>query len=84
MTIEKIEIENFRGFKGKHEVVFQPDVNVFVGVNGAGKSSVLDVLGATIGALILEITANNYHPPLLLSNADVSFETNETTIKTFF
>ena len=45
MRIEKIEIENFRGFKGKHEVVFQPDINVFVGTNGAGKSSILDLIG---------------------------------------
>ena len=51
MTIEKIEIENFRGFKGKHEVVFQPDVNVFIGVDGAGKSSILDLLGKIIGTL---------------------------------
>jgi DNA repair exonuclease SbcCD ATPase subunit len=32
MRIEKLEIENFRGFKGKHTVEFQSNVNVFVGV----------------------------------------------------
>jgi predicted ATP-binding protein involved in virulence len=52
MRIEKIEIENFRGFKGKHEVSFHPNLNVFVGVNGAGKSSVLDLIGMFIYDLI--------------------------------
>lgn len=83
MKIEKIEIENFRGFRGKHEVVFQPDVNVFVGVNGAGKSSVLDLLGNILGFLIHEITPN-YKTPLALDNADVSFETMKTRLTAIF
>ena len=83
MTIEKIEVENFRGFKGKHEVVFQPDVNVFVGVNGAGKSSVLDVLGIIMGDLISKIT-HYYYSPLALGSGDVSFETPQTVIKAAF
>lgn len=83
MKIEKIEIVNFRGFKGKHAVVFQPDVNVFVGVNGAGKSSILDLLGDIMGLLIHEITPN-YNSPLRLEYSDISFGTGKVEIKAAF
>lgn len=41
MRIDKLHIQNYRGFK---EVTFQlnPHFNVFIGDNGAGKTSVLD------------------------------------------
>ncbi|MDR2344557.1 MAG: AAA family ATPase [Planctomycetaceae bacterium] len=42
MHIKKILIENFRGIR-KMELELHPKLNVFIGVNGAGKSSVLDV-----------------------------------------
>jgi len=41
MIIEKLELKNFRGIEGL-ELDFDEKVNVIFGVNGAGKSSVLD------------------------------------------
>lgn len=52
MKIQKIEIENFRGFEGKHELICQPQVNLFVGANGSGKSSVLDLIGMFLNHII--------------------------------
>ena len=44
MYVKKLNIENFRGVR-KMELELHPRMNVFIGINGAGKSSVLDALG---------------------------------------
>jgi len=44
MYVKKLHIENFRGIR-KMELELHPKMNVFIGINGAGKSSVLDALG---------------------------------------
>ncbi len=65
MKIQKLELENFRGFKGKHEIDFKPDVNVFVGINGAGKTTVLDALSFFLRCFIEE-----YSTPLTFEFSD--------------
>lgn len=47
MKLHKVEITNFRCFETL-PVVFQPDVNVFVGINGAGKSTILDAIAIAL------------------------------------
>ena len=47
MKLSKVEITNFRCFEHL-EIELQPDVNVFVGVNGAGKSSLLDAMAIVL------------------------------------
>ncbi|MDR3198577.1 MAG: AAA family ATPase [Planctomycetaceae bacterium] len=43
MHITKVRIENFRGIH-EMELELHPKLNVFIGINGAGKSSVLDAI----------------------------------------
>lgn len=43
MKIKKIMLENFRSFKGKHEIEFAP-INLFFGANSVGKSSIFKAL----------------------------------------
>lgn len=43
MRLSKLHVTNFRGFAGL-ELAFHPEVTVLVGVNGAGKSSLLDAV----------------------------------------
>lgn len=43
MRIKKLILTNFRGLK-QAEFEFQPGMNVVIGINGAGKSSVLDAI----------------------------------------
>lgn len=43
MQIKSLTLKNFRGFKDT-EITFSEGLTVLVGVNGAGKSSVLDAL----------------------------------------
>lgn len=59
MNIEKIEIENFRGFEGKHEIICQPNLNLFVGANGSGKSAILDLIGAFIAQFISDVNTDS-------------------------
>ncbi len=47
MHIEQVTIKNFRCFEHL-EVKLNPDVNVFVGNNGSGKSALLDAIAAAM------------------------------------
>ncbi|MCB4744317.1 MAG: AAA family ATPase [Sulfurovum sp.] len=51
MQIRKIKLENFRGFK-KQSIELLPNINVFVGVNGAGKSTILDAVSISLSWLV--------------------------------
>ena len=44
MHISKIQLHNFKGFKGDHEILFDKGVNFFVGDNNCGKSSVFEAI----------------------------------------
>jgi len=45
MKIKKVRLENFRGFEGVHEFELHSDhINVIIGANGAGKTSILDAI----------------------------------------
>jgi len=48
MKIKKLKLENFRAFKS-FECDFEPDLNVLVGLNGQGKTSVLDAIAIAFG-----------------------------------
>lgn len=47
MKLSKIEITNFRCFES-FEIELQPDINVVVGVNGAGKTTILDAIATAL------------------------------------
>lgn len=55
MRIKNIEIENFRGFKHLKVDFPQSNLTVFIGVNGAGKTSILDGISMPLAGLIGEI-----------------------------
>ena len=51
MQIKKIELENFRSFK-RQTIELLPNINIFVGINGSGKSTVLDALAISLSWLV--------------------------------
>ncbi len=51
MKLSRIEITHFRCFEFLH-VDFQPDINVIVGANGSGKSSILDAAAIALYELV--------------------------------
>ena len=52
MKLSKIEITNFRCFESV-SVKLQADINVFVGVNGAGKTTILDAIAITLYEIVV-------------------------------
>ena len=54
MRIEKLHIQNFRGFKDL-TIEFPSDLAVLIGVNGSGKSSILDCIAVFLSTLVTGI-----------------------------
>ena len=44
MQLLKMIIENFKQFKGKHEIEFAPGFNLVQGPNGSGKTGILNAI----------------------------------------
>ena len=44
MNISKIHIKNFKMFKGSFSLELNPDINILVGNNEAGKSTILEAI----------------------------------------
>jgi len=54
MRIDCLTVKNFKGFESK-EFLFHPEFNLIVGMNGTGKTSLLDALAVAIGSWFLGI-----------------------------
>jgi predicted ATP-binding protein involved in virulence len=52
MRIDHLTVENFKGFDHR-EFHFHPQVNLLVGVNGTGKTTLLDAIAVSAGAWFL-------------------------------
>lgn len=64
--LRELSLLNYRGFEDFHLTLPEEAVAVFIGANGAGKSSVLDAI-----ARILEICAANLSPGLSLRDHEI-------------
>jgi predicted ATP-binding protein involved in virulence len=61
MKIQRLEIENFCGIR-ELQIKFHPQLNVFAGKNGVGKTTILDALSKTLNvARLNHITGNERH-----------------------
>jgi predicted ATP-binding protein involved in virulence len=54
MRVEEVSIENFRGIRAM-KMPLDPRVNLFVGVNGSGKSTVLDCVAILLARFVEEL-----------------------------
>ncbi len=54
MQIKKLKLENFRGIQ-EIEIELLPNINVFVGINGSGKSTILDAIAISLSWLVNRI-----------------------------
>ncbi len=52
MKIEKILIENFKCYKGKFKLPFNDDVNILVGNNEAGKSTIIEAIHLVLTGML--------------------------------
>ena len=53
MRIDKLEIQNFKNYESV-DVSFAPGINLFVGSNGSGKTSILEALNVALGGFFGE------------------------------
>lgn len=58
MRIDNIQIKNYRRFENL-SIDFNSRMNVIIGNNGVGKTSILDALSIGIGSIFLGIEANS-------------------------
>lgn len=54
MYLEKIHIENYKAI-GKLDIDLKPGMNLLIGDNGAGKTSVLDGIAVALGGLFVNV-----------------------------
>jgi len=84
MKIKEIEIENYRGFKNKKHLVFKNDINVIVGINGAGKTSILDLIASFLNNFTVKFSgSSNREIEQNLTMLDINIDEQETRNKIF-
>jgi putative ATP-dependent endonuclease of OLD family len=52
MHIEKVYIKNYKVFEGKFEITLNPDINILVGNNEAGKSTILEAIHLALTGIL--------------------------------
>ena len=61
MRIDRLTVKNFKGFVDR-EFNFHPQMNLLVGLNGSGKTSVLDALAVAAGSWFLGLKGCKLRP----------------------
>jgi len=56
MRIEKLHIKNFRGFKDLTITFSSSNLSLFIGINGAGKTSILDSIASLLSLFTLKLS----------------------------
>ncbi|WP_446008497.1 AAA family ATPase [Candidatus Electrothrix sp.] len=84
MRIQRLEIENFRGIR-KMQLDFHPRLNVFAGVNGIGKTTILNALSRTIDIARLNNVAGSERQELenrgLIYPDDIQLGTEQARLR---
>lgn len=80
MRIKVLRLTNFRGFKDFRLEFSDSNVAVFIGVNGAGKSSILDSIGAVLSSTIANLTNDRKVGVITTNDDDIHSEASELSI----
>lgn len=79
MKIKSIHIENFRSAKDL-KIDFDDNLNVLVGVNGAGKTTILETLTLCLSWLIKRIQRQN-SSGLMISESDIRYDSSFACVR---
>jgi predicted ATP-binding protein involved in virulence len=82
MKISKLELRNFRSIH-KIDLEFDRHLNVFYGVNGSGKTTILDALALMLSWLVARIK-NPKTNGNIISNIDIKNETSVSSLSLYF
>jgi predicted ATP-binding protein involved in virulence len=74
VRLKRLALKRFRGFEEELEVSFDRDLTVFIGVNGAGKSTILDAAAGLLDELACIIQNEPYKPERYFGFFDVNNE----------
>ena len=69
MRVERLSLANFRGFE-QIELSFEDDLTVIAGVNGVGKSAILNAIAVLLSHTLREI-AQSRAKPLLVGDGEI-------------
>lgn len=82
MQLKKLSLTNFRAFK-QAEFDFQPGMNLIVGINGVGKSSVLDAIRIMFSRVMPQISKSK-NQPLYFTSDDISVNEDALSVSINF
>lgn len=82
MNILRLQVTNLRGFE-QAEFEFTSGVNLLVGINGVGKTTVLDALRVCMSRILPQITASRSRP-ISLADEDIRIDAASTTVQLEF
>ena len=82
MKIKRLKIVNLRGFE-QAELEFTPDMNLLVGVNGVGKTTVLDSIRICLSKILPDITASRSQKKSF-GKEDIRIQSNFMTVNCTF
>ncbi len=73
MIVKKIDIENYKGFE-KQEIAFEDNLNVFIGANASGKTSLLEAVVKCLYQLVKYIYPElEYKSKLLINDENINY-----------
>ena len=77
MIVKKIDIENYKGFE-KQEITFNDNLNVFIGANASGKTSILEAIVKCLYNIITWYAYDN--DELILKKQDINYKADYCSI----
>ncbi|MTJ49870.1 AAA family ATPase [Dolichospermum sp. UHCC 0259] len=80
MRIEELHLQNFRGFR-ELKLTLPPDLAVFIGSNGSGKSSILDSIAILLSQFVADVSVH-YESRLYIEEDDIKITSNEVFLST--
>lgn len=83
MQVKKLTLTHVRAFE-QAEFHFQPGMNLLVGINGAGKSTVLDALRIMLSQALPEFTAASRRGHIPFSETDITVGRGALTAQLYF
>lgn len=66
MKIKSLSIQDFRGISNVHITEFNKNLNLLIGINGSGKSSILDSIALLLTSFTSRLTTSNSKGQMIL------------------